>query len=163
MLPHPSTKAFFHTFQCFIKGKKDITAHLQRYGLQTRHCLISMLEEFQHIYIARNAFDEGFPLRRREESLSSLIQRYVKCGELRYALTLYDIGSPCLVDGSAFLSLLKACGQLKDAESGRAIYAEVARNGLLHHDPFIGSALVDMHAKCGANLRKNFISFHRLH
>ena len=37
------------------------------------------------------------------------------------------------------------------------------KEGLMKTILHLGNALVDMHAKCGANLRKNFISFHRLH
>ncbi|KAH7420545.1 hypothetical protein KP509_13G011700 [Ceratopteris richardii] len=53
-------------------------------------------------------------------------------------------------DGVTFICVLKACGSIGAIEKGRQIHAEIDKKGLLKTDVAIGTALVDMYAKCGA-------------
>ncbi|KAH7287902.1 hypothetical protein KP509_31G002400 [Ceratopteris richardii] len=48
-----------------------------------------------------------------------------------------------------FVVLLKTCAKLRDSQVGIEVHADIVRMGLLETDVFIGSALVDMYAKCG--------------
>jgi pentatricopeptide repeat protein len=51
-------------------------------------------------------------------------------------------------DAIMFIRLLKGCVQLHSAEKGQLIHAEIACEGY-EKDPFVGSSLIDMYAKCG--------------
>lgn len=48
---------------------------------------------------------------------------------------------------------LRACGLVRAGDKGEEIIAELARNGQLTVDPFLGSAAVDMYTKCGLLVR----------
>ncbi|KAH7441474.1 hypothetical protein KP509_03G039400 [Ceratopteris richardii] len=48
-----------------------------------------------------------------------------------------------------YVSVLKACAGTQAGEKGCEIHAEVARNGLLGENVFVGNVLVDMYARCG--------------
>ena len=47
------------------------------------------------------------------------------------------------------ICLLRACGSLRSVEHGRAMHDKAHSNGL-DNDPFVGSALINMYAKCCA-------------
>ncbi|KAI5056069.1 hypothetical protein GOP47_0029590 [Adiantum capillus-veneris] len=49
-----------------------------------------------------------------------------------------------------FIGLFKACAALHDIERGCALHADIARLGLLEVDVFLGTAVIDMYAKCGS-------------
>ncbi|KAI5062550.1 hypothetical protein GOP47_0023089 [Adiantum capillus-veneris] len=51
-------------------------------------------------------------------------------------------------DRITFLSLLKACGGMRAADGGQATHSAIVRVGLLEKDLAIGTALLDMYAKC---------------
>ncbi|KAI5084963.1 hypothetical protein GOP47_0001132 [Adiantum capillus-veneris] len=55
--------------------------------------------------------------------------------------------------GHELIALLKACTKLKDLRMGIERHADAARLGLLYNDPFVGSTLVDMYAKCGSLIK----------
>ena len=49
-----------------------------------------------------------------------------------------------------FICILKACGNMGNVENGRQIHEDIVSRGLLEEDIMLGTALVDMYAKCGA-------------
>jgi pentatricopeptide repeat protein len=49
--------------------------------------------------------------------------------------------------------MLKACGDTESIDKAEGIYDEIVNNGFLHKDPILGTALVDMYAKCGILLK----------
>ena len=49
-----------------------------------------------------------------------------------------------------YICILKACTIVGSLQIGEYIAAEVRKRGLLHKDVVLGTALVDMYAKCGA-------------
>lgn len=51
-------------------------------------------------------------------------------------------------DAVTFVLGLKACSSIKAIDKGREMHAEIERQGLLERNLFVGSALVDMYAKC---------------
>ncbi|KAI5079220.1 hypothetical protein GOP47_0006891 [Adiantum capillus-veneris] len=66
------------------------------------------------------------------------------------------------VTAIGLVALLKACAQQKDLHTGAKIHREVSRSGLHKNDVFIGTALVNLYAKCGA-LRTAQELFDELH
>jgi pentatricopeptide repeat protein len=84
-------------------------------------------------------------------SWNALISGYEHQGKANEALKYYDQMrreglSPNAV---TFICVLKACGNLKAIEKGKQIHEEILKSGLLEKDVALGSALVDMYAKCG--------------
>jgi pentatricopeptide repeat protein len=49
-----------------------------------------------------------------------------------------------------FICILKACGSIEDIEKGKKVHDEIAARNLLREDIALGTALVDMYAKCGS-------------
>mgnify|MGYP000668626338 CR=1 FL=1 len=52
-------------------------------------------------------------------------------------------------DALTFSSILKACGSVRYIDKGKQIHDEIIRKGLLEKNIVLGTALVDMYAKCG--------------
>ncbi|KAH7414826.1 hypothetical protein KP509_14G013000 [Ceratopteris richardii] len=82
----------------------------------------------------------------------ALMSGYVNAGKGSEALSCYermqhDGLSPDLV---TFICLLKACGITKSIDKGEWIHHEVSQHGMLENNIELGTALVDMYAKCGA-------------
>jgi pentatricopeptide repeat protein len=62
-------------------------------------------------------------------------------------------------DEITFASLLKACGRIGAIDKGRQIHNEIAGAGLLQDNVMLGTALVDMYAKCGALVQAQKVLF----
>ncbi|KAI5062635.1 hypothetical protein GOP47_0023174 [Adiantum capillus-veneris] len=84
-------------------------------------------------------------------SWTSLITAYVKQGHHKEALYNFEKmqEQSVLPDAITFLCTLKACGSIGTVDKGRLIHAEIEKQGLLQNDGILGTALVDMYAKCG--------------
>lgn len=84
-------------------------------------------------------------------SCTVLIAGYTKSGEALKAVKLYHqmLLSGLNPNTYTFVSVLKACGTLADVEEGKQIHARATRDGC-DLDLFVGTALVDMYAKCGS-------------
>eukprot|EP01018_Ginkgo_biloba_P019270 Gb_14391 [translate_table: standard] len=52
-------------------------------------------------------------------------------------------------DADTFSSILPACANLATLEHGKEVHEDIIRSGF-HFDAFVGSALIDMYAKCGS-------------
>jgi pentatricopeptide repeat protein len=63
-------------------------------------------------------------------------------------------------DSKTFSSVLPACASIATLEQGMEIHGEIIRSGF-QTDVSVGSALVDMHAKCG-NIDKARALFDRM-
>eukprot|EP00250_Pteridium_aquilinum_P019581 c24490_g13_i2 orf=421-1401(+) len=158
MLPQPSITRLLHIIRNFSTEETlcfalRLHAHICCLGLDAHrslgHCLLSLLSNVGSVCNAHKVFDK---LSRSEFSWTSLIHGYIKRGEPRYALALFQQMRKDSLDpnGYTFVALLKACAQLKDVEQGRELHAEAARKGLVGTDPYIGSVLVDLYSKVGA-------------
>ena len=53
-------------------------------------------------------------------------------------------------DEVTFACVLKACGNTRAIDKGKEIHEQIVTKGLLQKDRVIGTALVNMYAKCGA-------------
>eukprot|EP01018_Ginkgo_biloba_P007475 Gb_18859 [translate_table: standard] len=81
---------------------------------------------------------------------NAMIRGYVTHGHCEEALNIYyqmkrEGLSP---DKFTFPSVIKACSGLKALEQGREIHRYITSSGF-ESDLFVGSALIDMYAKCG--------------
>ncbi|KAI5082644.1 hypothetical protein GOP47_0002387 [Adiantum capillus-veneris] len=83
----------------------------------------------------------------------SLVQELVQQDHPHHALNCFremqekdDSFQPC---AHTLVALLKACAKLKDLDAGMHIHQHVATFGLDDRNVFLGTALVDMYAKCG--------------
>ncbi|KAI5071803.1 hypothetical protein GOP47_0014054 [Adiantum capillus-veneris] len=85
-------------------------------------------------------------------SWNALIAGYTQHGQAEQALKCFERMQhedipPNVV---TFTSVLKACSTARDRKRGEKFHEEIAKQGLLGHDMALGTALVDMYAKCGA-------------
>ena len=158
-LSPPPPEDFAFILQRFCKERNPIhVLHLHAYmmknGLETDassgNHLVSMLSKIGRLTEAQSIFD-GLDLR-DEMSWSSLITGYVKENIFQKALALYeemDMNVPVCMSSVTLVALLKASAKLKDPEKGFKIHLVASKSGLLEIDPFVGTTLVDMYAKCG--------------
>ena len=85
-------------------------------------------------------------------SWNTLIGGYVRANRVHEAIECYkqmqneDLLSP---DATTFVEILKVCGFTRCSDEGKKIHRETVRRGLLSKDVVLGTALVDMYAKCG--------------
>ena len=121
---------------------------------------ISLANKLIHMYArcgemakAQNIHDDMVV--RNVISWNALISGYVQQGKSHKALD-------CLLlmqceglspDAFTFSCILKACGCVEDVEKGKGIHRDIVKRGLLQGNIVLGTALVDMYAKCG-NLSK---------
>lgn len=101
---------------------------------------------------ARKLFDEA--PERNVISWSTMINGYVKCGEYREAIGLFREMQLLEMDGVrpnefTMSSVLSACGRLGALEHGKWVHAYIDRCGM-KVDVVLGTALIDMYAKCGS-------------
>lgn len=141
-------------------------AHMHQNGLAAHaslgNLLILVLVDFGIMHLAQKVFDSL--IYENECSWNSLITGYVKHGAADCALALYQEiqeDRSLQLSEQSFVALLKACTVVKDLEVGCKLHIEVARNGLLQRNIFVGSTLVHMYAKCGL-LTKAETVFHGL-
>ncbi|GFP83956.1 pentatricopeptide repeat-containing protein at5g61800 [Phtheirospermum japonicum] len=97
---------------------------------------------------AREVFDE-MP-ERDAVSWGTLLAGYAKskrCGE---AIELFDrmVGLKVRFDNVALVSVLSACARLGELEKGKKIHHHIKMKGIIL-DLYLGTALVDLYAKCG--------------
>lgn len=82
---------------------------------------------------------------------SSMISGYTQNGHGEEALRLFrGMQETCNgVNEFAFSSVLRACGDLAVLEQGKQFHASAIKTGF-ESNTYVGSALLDMHSKCGS-------------
>lgn len=103
------------------------------------------------IHIARKLFDR-MP-QRNVISWSCMIHGYVSCGEYKAALSLFrnlQVMEAHRIRPNEFTltSVLSACARLGAFEHGKWVHAYIDKSGM-QVDVVLGTALIDMYAKCG--------------
>ncbi|KAI5084852.1 hypothetical protein GOP47_0001021 [Adiantum capillus-veneris] len=95
---------------------------------------------------------------------TALISGYAQQGQAQNALDCYDCMQREGISPNAFTyaCILKACGAIGAVNKGKNVHNEITRQGLLQNDIVLGTALVDMYAKCGALLKAQKV-FEELH
>eukprot|EP01018_Ginkgo_biloba_P028281 Gb_00409 [translate_table: standard] len=88
---------------------------------------------------------------RNEVSWNSMIAGYSQHGNGEEALKIFweMQRKGVKVNNFAYASIVRACASLMALEQGKQIHADIVKNGL-YSDVYLGSALVDMYAKCGS-------------
>ncbi|KAI5062664.1 hypothetical protein GOP47_0023203 [Adiantum capillus-veneris] len=126
--------------------KNDLLKH----NIFIGNTLVSMYAKCSALAKARQMFDE-LPFRTLV-SWTALIIGFAEQGRGEDALKCYEqmICNGHSPDAVTLAGILKACGSIGAAEKGKIIHAEILREGLLEKFIKLGSALVDMYAKCGA-------------
>lgn len=82
---------------------------------------------------------------------NALIAGYIECNLNIEALECWERlqHEGIMPNAITFISCLKACGSTRAIAQGRKIHNQIIRSGSLDKDPIVGSALVNMYAKCG--------------
>lgn len=144
--------------KCEIARDADIAVHVHGWlcesGMEAQttlgNHLVCMLVEAGSMGLAHQLFHRlTF---RTHSSWSCLITALAKWGHIHHALSLYNLmgNVDCMPpNGHIIVALLHACANLKDLARGLQIHEEFLDTELLKRDPFVGSALLDMYAKCG--------------
>jgi pentatricopeptide repeat protein len=99
---------------------------------------------------AQAVFDNEVRIR-NVVSWTALITAYSQYGHGEEALECFE---QMQKEGYApnsvtFAGVLKACGSIRALNKGIQVHADLIREGLLQRDVLLGTALVDMYAKCG--------------
>jgi pentatricopeptide repeat protein len=123
---------------------------LLRHNAVLGNALVDMYAKCGALEAARHALEE-LPIR-NVVSWSALIDGYAQAGQGYEALKCFDRmkqegHSPNAV---TFVSVLKACASMKDADRGKQVHDEIVGNCDLEKSIALGNALVDMYVKCGA-------------
>ncbi|KAH7289954.1 hypothetical protein KP509_30G025400 [Ceratopteris richardii] len=137
-----------------IRGRKIHTEICKR-GLHISNVfigntLVNMYAKCGALQEARQVLNEL--LHQDTVSWTALIAGYCQYGYAEEALVAFEEmqGMNIYPNALTFTCILKACGMLPAQEKGQEIHIEIARHGMLERDVVLGSALVDMYAKCGA-------------
>eukprot|EP00250_Pteridium_aquilinum_P034202 c7233_g1_i1 orf=2-463(-) len=154
MLPQPSIENLIELVRtCRKERALDVCAlrlhaYVRLHGMETQtligNLLVSVLIEVGSVCNAQTVFD--MLAERKECSCNALINGYIKHGELRRALTLYQKlqQDPLQLSDYTCVALLKVCATLKDVHMGSNIHAHM---GSLENNRFVATSLIDMYAK----------------
>eukprot|EP01018_Ginkgo_biloba_P009664 Gb_38568 [translate_table: standard] len=111
--------------------------------------LVTLYAKCGSLLDARRVLDE-MP-ERNVVSWTAMMAAYVRHGFSERALGLfYDMQRTGIQPNQfTFASVLPACANMASIQQGKTIHEDIIRSGFLS-DVFVGSALVDMYAKCGS-------------
>ncbi|KAF5194692.1 Pentatricopeptide repeat [Thalictrum thalictroides] len=121
-------------------------------------CLVNMYAKCRRFESARYLLDK-MP-ERDVVSWTALIAGFVSEGNGIEGVNTYYLmrGEGVLPNGFTFATVLKACSMCFVLEIGKQVHGEVIKMGFLS-DVYVGSALVDLYAKCGEmELSKSVLS-----
>jgi pentatricopeptide repeat protein len=114
------------------------------------NALVDMYVKFNAMTKAQAAFDAISA--RNVVTWTTLIAGYAQYGYGEEALKCYELmqeqGIP--PNTFTFACILKACGSIGGDSKGRHIHAEIIHEKLPEKDVRVGTALVDLYAKCGS-------------
>lgn len=116
--------------------------------LVSQTAMVKACAQCGDIDFARQVFDEM--LERDTVAWNAMIAGYTQCGRSREALSLFHLMQKegVKVDEVSMVSVLTACTHLGALSQGRWAHAYIERNKL-RITVTLGTALVDMYAKCG--------------
>ena len=119
-------------------------------NISIANALITTYAKCDALEDARALFDE-LPIH-NVVSWNALISGYVQNGLNHEALSYFkkmQDNKAINPNAITYVCMLKACGSIGSLKLGEEIHEEVNRRGLLQTDVVLGTALVDMYAKCG--------------
>eukprot|EP01018_Ginkgo_biloba_P020274 Gb_31034 [translate_table: standard] len=132
---------------------KSIHGYTIRSGFESNvlagTALIDMYAKCGSIELARQVFEK---ISKKDVVLwSAMIARYAQSGHANEALALFAQMQVADIkpDAVTMVSVLQACAHLAALQQGKLIHGYIVRRGVESH-PFMGTALIDMYAKCGS-------------
>eukprot|EP01018_Ginkgo_biloba_P018926 Gb_05127 [translate_table: standard] len=138
--------------QLALEQAKQVHAHIINTGYVSNvflgSALVDIYAKCGNLEDARNVFDE-MP-ERNDVSWNVMIARYARLGHFQEALKLF---SQMQQEGMkaakfTFANVLTVCACLSALLHGKQLHAHIVRTGF-ESNVIVGSALVDMYAKCG--------------
>ncbi|KAK6931177.1 Pentatricopeptide repeat [Dillenia turbinata] len=132
---------------CCVSFRK-VFVEIPEPDLVTQTAVVSACSKLGHVGFARELFDrmpEKDPI-----AWNAMIAGYAQCGKSREALNLFHKmqAHGVKVSEVSMVSVLSACTHLGALDQGRWAHMYVERNKL-RMTVTLGTALVDMYAKCG--------------
>ncbi|VVB09833.1 unnamed protein product [Arabis nemorensis] len=118
-------------------------------SLETGNALIDMYVKCEQLCDAKRIF--GDMQKKDKVSWNSMISGLVQCKRSHEAIELFSLmqtSSGIKPDGHILTSVLSACANLGVVDYGRWVHEYVVNAGI-KWDTHIGTAIVDMYAKCG--------------
>lgn len=138
-----------------LEEGKQIHAYIIKIGIKSNthmeSTLVDMYAKCGHIENARRMFDQM--CRRDSISWNAMIAGYTQKGHPEEGFSLFQQMKQehIMPDEGTFVSILNTCASIAALERGKEIHADIIKSGF-DLDVFVGSALVDMYAKC-ANIK----------
>eukprot|EP01018_Ginkgo_biloba_P007178 Gb_33575 [translate_table: standard] len=137
------------------QGKEALVlfCQMQQAGLKPDHVtlasVLSACIKCGEVCEARHVFDEM--TERDDVSWTVMIAGYAQNGYGEEALKLFGqmLFADIQPDEFTYASILRACASLATLECSQGVHAHIIRSGF-EANVFVGSALVDMYAKCGS-------------
>ncbi|KAH7315015.1 hypothetical protein KP509_21G030500 [Ceratopteris richardii] len=118
-------------------------------NLSVGNALVDMYTKCGYFTMAKKVFD-NLPTH-DVVSWTAVISGYADSGDGDEALLCFDKmqSEGTIPNEVTLVCVLKACGSIGAIDRGQYLHAEVERKGLLESDPMVGSAIVDLYARCG--------------
>ncbi|KAF9587424.1 hypothetical protein IFM89_002605 [Coptis chinensis] len=134
-----------------MAGERDVVSHT---------IVINGFVELGLVDEARKIFNELVV--KDSVAWNSMINGYVKVSRPKEALELFkemdkDMASP---DENTIVSVLSACASLSDLQLGRLVHRYILQRSI-KQDVFVGTALINMYAKCGS-LEEALLAFYKM-
>lgn len=133
---------------------RQLHCQAMKHGLCSDHYVHSALIELYGYLDGANAakcvFDR-YPLRKSSVSWTLLARFYVKEGQTKLAVELFNemVSSNAEVDSVALVTVIGACGLMKSLQEGRNAH-RVAKKCGLAFDVLVSNALLKMYVDCGS-------------
>ncbi|EEF49973.1 pentatricopeptide repeat-containing protein, putative [Ricinus communis] len=131
-----------------VDSAKELFEKMEDRSVGSWNVMVSGLAKNGMVKEARELFND---MREKDEiSWSSMIDGYIKGGNYKEALEVFNVMQEEKIRPKKFVlsSVLAACANLGALDQGRWIHAYVKKNPM-YLDAVLGTALVDMYAKCG--------------
>eukprot|EP01018_Ginkgo_biloba_P007201 Gb_03579 [translate_table: standard] len=134
-----------------VVGGKLVHAHMIKTGFEIDpflgNTLVNMYAKCGTVGIARQVFEKMPEL--NAVSWNAMIAGYAQNehGEEAWKLYCQMQRAGMELNQFTFASVLKACASIVALEEGKQVHVHIIKTGF-HLDVFVGSALVDMYAKC---------------
>jgi pentatricopeptide repeat protein len=141
------------SMEAINKGKQIyneiISMGLLKKSTELGNVLVDMYAKCGDLAIAQRILEE-LPIR-NAVAWSALIMGFIKKGPCYQALECFEKmrGEEIMPDGVTLTCMLKACSSIGAIDRGQQIHHEIAENNCLRQSVSLGTALVDMYAKCG--------------
>ncbi|XP_020115326.1 pentatricopeptide repeat-containing protein At1g50270 [Ananas comosus] len=150
-----------HTYPLLLKAVSNsgarsptqIHAQILKFGFDSdsfvHNSLVSAYAKSRDLRSAQKLFDRCS--RRDYITWDAMIHGYVENNRAMEGLTLFKLmrSTGVDIDGVTVVSVLKGSGVVGDVWFGKCVHGFYVACGRVRRDSFVGTALVDMYAKCG--------------